>query len=227
MGLEPRWGQKIRAGRLGSFLPLLFGFPEFLRLFPRKLSLRLLSAPRGQRSVLKVAWDDVTSARALSIPAPSPHHTPRPESSYNPVPSFFPLPSLGLSVLQVGNPGLESCEGEGHGCGVVDFAPLLGEAKPGSLFPRLARKSFSCKPPVPPGKSLPAVFLLSHLLHCQVSHCPRPRPRIELKWEWLPDSYLPGEELCGILLDTSSALTLINGTLPPAPTVRKRVKKLC
>ncbi|XP_024604177.1 uncharacterized protein LOC112401882 [Neophocaena asiaeorientalis asiaeorientalis] len=189
-GWEPRWGQKIRAGRLGSFLPLLFGFPEFLRLFPRKLSLRLLSAPRGQRSVLKVAWDDVTSARALSIPAPSPYHTPRPESSCNPVPSFFPLPSLGLSVLQVGNPGLESCEGEGHGCGVVDFAPSLGEAKPGSLFPRLAQKSFSCKTPVPPGKSLPAVFLLSHLLHYQVSHCPR--PHIELKWEWLPDSYLPG-----------------------------------
>ena len=65
LGLEPRWGQKIRAGRLGSFLPLLFGFPEFLRLFPRKLSPRLLSAPRGQRSVLKVAWDDVTRARAL------------------------------------------------------------------------------------------------------------------------------------------------------------------
>lgn len=65
LGLEPRRGQKIRAGRLGSFLPLLFGFPEFLRLFPRKLSPRLLSAPRGQRSVLKVAWDDVTRARAL------------------------------------------------------------------------------------------------------------------------------------------------------------------
>ncbi|TKC48026.1 hypothetical protein EI555_000315, partial [Monodon monoceros] len=151
-GWEPRWGQKIRAGRLGSFLPLLFGFPEFLRLFPRKLSLRLLSAPRGQRSVLKVAWDDVT----MHVPFPF-----RP-----PPPTTPPAPSpVATPVLQVGNPGLESCEGEGHGCGVVDFAPSLGEAKPGSLFPRLAQKSFSCKTPVPPGKSLPAVFLLSHLLH--------------------------------------------------------------
>lgn len=48
-------------------LPLLFGFPKFLRLFPRKLGLRPLSTPRCQRSVLEVAWDDVTSARAPGL----------------------------------------------------------------------------------------------------------------------------------------------------------------
>lgn len=166
----------------GFLLLLLFGFPEFLRLFPRKLSQRPLSAPRGQRSVLEVAWDDVTSARALgrlpgrrppplSIPPPPlpPHLCP--ESDSNPVPSFPPLPSLGRSSLQVGNPGLEFCEGEGHGCGVAQrLCPFAGLREPGVTFPQVGMRTFLPSPlrPVkePPSSlvAFPPAALLSVLL---------------------------------------------------------------
>lgn len=59
-------------------------------------------------------------------PSPSPHHNLPPRVQlHSPVPSFPLLRSLGLSVLQVGKPGLEFLRG-GAGCGVVDFARLLG-----------------------------------------------------------------------------------------------------
>lgn len=57
----------------------------------------------------------------LSIPAP--HLCPNFRSS--PVPSFPPFPSLGLSIQQVGNPGLEFCRGEGTAVGWCK-APRLG-----------------------------------------------------------------------------------------------------
>lgn len=46
---------------------------------------------------------------------------------------------------------MEFYEGEGHGCGVVErlYNPLLGYENSGSLFPRLAEKSFPSKPPPP------------------------------------------------------------------------------
>lgn len=68
-------------------------------------------------SPVHVPWDSCQAMRPppLSIPAPSPHHNLRPESSCSPVPSFSLLPSLGLSVLQVGNPGLEFLRGRGTG----------------------------------------------------------------------------------------------------------------
>lgn len=50
----------------------------------------------------------------LSIPAPTPPLLPRVQlHSSTTVPSFPPLPYPGPSILQVGNPGLEFCEGEG------------------------------------------------------------------------------------------------------------------
>lgn len=50
-----------------------------------------------------------------------------PESRSSPVPSLSPFLSLGISILQVGNPGLEFREGGGARvwCGLKDFAPLL------------------------------------------------------------------------------------------------------
>lgn len=119
---------------LGSsfHLPLLPGFPQFLTLFPQELSQRPLSTSRCQRSVLAVAWDDVTSARARNccqamrrppLAYPAPHLCPNFRSS--PVPSFPPFPSLGLCIQQVGNPGLEFCKGEGTGV-VWCQDPLLG-----------------------------------------------------------------------------------------------------
>lgn len=66
--------------------------------------------------------------QAMRSPPPSiPSHL-CPESSSRPVPSLSLLPSLGLSILQVGKPGLEFCEREGHSCGVAerDFALWLG-----------------------------------------------------------------------------------------------------
>lgn len=69
----------------------------------------------------------------LSIPGP-PHLCP--ESRSSPVPSFSLLPSLGLSILQVGNPGLEFREGEGHGRGVsVRLCPFAGLREPWVTFP--------------------------------------------------------------------------------------------
>lgn len=53
-----------------------------------------------------------------SPPLSTPSHL-SPESRSIPVPSLSPFLSLGISVLQVGNPGLEFCEGEGRGCGVA------------------------------------------------------------------------------------------------------------
>lgn len=116
--MEPRgpspWGwsrterkrDKSRSRMLGSnfHLPLLFGFPEFLKLFSKKLSQRPLSTLRCQRSVLEMAWGDVTSARApnccqamrpppLSIPAPN----LCPNFRSSPVPSFPPFPSWALA----------------------------------------------------------------------------------------------------------------------------------
>lgn len=74
--------------------------------------------------------------QAMRLPPPSiPSHL-CPESSSSPVPSLSPLPSLGLSILQVGNPGLEFCEGEGHGCGVAErLCPLAGLREPWVTFP--------------------------------------------------------------------------------------------
>lgn len=53
-----------------------------------------------------------------SPPLSTPSHL-SPESRSIPVPSLSPFLSLGISILQVGNPGLEFCEGEGRGCGVA------------------------------------------------------------------------------------------------------------
>lgn len=123
--------------------------------------------------MLEVAWDDVTNARALGLlpgqrppPLPTRRPHPCPESSSNPVPSFPPLPSLGLSGLQVGNPGLEFWEGEGHGCGVaLRLCPLAGSGNPGSLFLSLVRRAFLASPLLSL-KEPPSVFLISHLLPC-------------------------------------------------------------
>lgn len=145
--------EEIKASRLGSFPPLLFGLPEFLRLFPRKLSQRPLSAPRGQRSVLEVAWDDVTSARALGRlpgwrppPLSIPHPRP-PTSAPSPVPTPCHLFSLSLPLA------LAACRWEtlawsfvrGRGTGVVwpeDFAPLLGYRNTAAFCPRLVGRAF-------------------------------------------------------------------------------------
>lgn len=214
---------------MGSFLPLLFGFPEFLRLFPRKLSLRPLSAPRGQRSVLKVAWDDVTTARAQGqLPgdeASSPlHSAPHPPSRVAAPCLLFspPLSSLGLRALQVGNPGLEFCEGAGHGvwCSGKTL-PLCWLREPWVTFSLdWHRRAFPPSAPLPqppsslfpfPPAALPSVSL--------------PPPPFELK---LPDSSSLRRTVCGMRNspDTSSALTLVSGTSRTPPTVRKRVKKL-
>lgn len=152
MGVE-----EIKASRLGSFPPL-FGLPEFLRLFPRKLSQRPLSAPRGQRSVLEVAWDDVTSARALGrLPGrrPPPLFIPQPPTSApSPVPTpchLFPL-TLPLALAACRWETLAWSSVRGRGTGVVgpkDFAPWLGYGNPGALCPRLVPRAFLPSPSSP------------------------------------------------------------------------------
>lgn len=167
------------------------GFPLRVSRSPKAASLRIPKGSiaggppppcRGQRSVLEVAWGDVTRARAQGgLPGnevSSPFHSShlRPESSSRPAPSLSLLPSLGPSILQVGNPGLEFCEGEGHSCGVARrLCPSAG-----SLCPRLARQ-ISGAGLQRPGKRLLAVSLTfppaapPHVLLC----CPW--PYIELK----------------------------------------------
>lgn len=112
---------------LGScfHLPLLFGFPEFLRLFPRKLSQLPLSTSRCQRSVLVVAWDDVTSAGAPGLlpgnEASSRIHSgppPLPPSS-DPAPChLFPL-SFPLALVSSRWETLAWSFVRGRGMGVV------------------------------------------------------------------------------------------------------------
>lgn len=88
---------------LGSsfHLPPLFGFPEFLKLFSKKLSQRPLSTSRCQRSVLEMAWDDVTSARAPELlpgNEASPIHSgppPLPQFQIQPRAIFSPFPFPG------------------------------------------------------------------------------------------------------------------------------------
>lgn len=115
--------KEINARRLVSFLPLL-GFPESLRLIPRKLSQRPLSAPRGQSSVLEVAWDDVTIARApgwLPGNESSPLHSGPSTSAPSPVPApchLFPF-SLPLALASCRWETLVWSSVRGRGMGVV------------------------------------------------------------------------------------------------------------
>lgn len=85
-------------------------------------------------SPVHVPWDGCQAMRPPPVSIPAPHLCP--ESSSIPVPSFPSLPSLGLSIPQVGNPGLEFCEGEGHGCGVVErLYPFAGLRELWIAFP--------------------------------------------------------------------------------------------
>lgn len=114
--------------------------------------------------MLEVAWGDVTSARAPGwLPgnkASSLFHFP-PISAPSPVPvpcHLFPVSlSLALASCRWETPAWSFVKGgEGYGCGVADFAPLLGCENHFSLD--WHRRASPPSPPLHPWKSFLEVF---------------------------------------------------------------------
>lgn len=122
-------------------------------------------------SPVHVPWDGGQAGGLLPFPfrLPLPPHL-CPESSSNPVPSFPPLPSPGLSSLQVGKPGLEFWEGEGHGCGVAQrLWPFAGLREPGVTFPQVGPESFPPQPRPPLDRASRHSF---YFPTCCTAQCP-------------------------------------------------------
>lgn len=125
-------GVNIDKGRTPGFPPSSpFGVPRIpIVIFPGNLaSQRLLRPGRSQRSVLEVAWDDVTSARAPgrlpgnSISSPFHSLPPRPGVPFHSRAISFPFP-FPLALASCRWETLAWSFVRGRGAGVVWFKRL-------------------------------------------------------------------------------------------------------